>query len=266
MIATLWLYLVIPKGFLPQQDTGLIFAVMEGGDEVSFAEMQRLRDSVEAVIRKDPDVAGVVSVVGVTPINATPNASRFAITLRPRDTRRASIMTVIDRLQQEMLRIPGVILFFQPVQDIQIATRISRAQYQYTLTGTSAEDATCGRRGCRRLQLSPIMRDVASEAQEQGLRLMVNVDRELAGRLGVSLRRSAHTLNSAFGQRQISTIYAQSNQYRVILEAAATRAIPIRCRGFTSRAPAACRCRCPPSPASRTPAPLVIAHYEQFRR
>jgi multidrug efflux pump len=140
MAATFWLYLVIPKGFLPQQDTGLIFAVMEGGDEVSFAEMQRLRTTVEATIRKDPEVAGVVSVVGVTPINATPNAARFAITLRPRTVRHTPVMTVIERLHEQMLRIPGVILYFQPVQDIQIATRISRAQYQYTLTGTSAAD------------------------------------------------------------------------------------------------------------------------------
>jgi multidrug efflux pump len=267
MIATLWLYLVIPKGFLPQQDTGLIFAVMEGGDEVSFAEMQRLRDSVEAVIRRDPDVAGVVSVVGVTPINATPNASRFAITLRPRDMRRASITTVIERLQQEMLRIPGVILFFQPVQDIQIATRISRAQYQYTLTGTSAEDVNLwAARLAERLRSSPIMRDVASEAQEQGLRLMVNVDRELAGRLGVSLQTVSDTLNSAFGQRQISTIYAQSNQYRVILEAMPQyQSDP----NSLSRlyVPGTGGVQVPLSALARfqnTTAPLVIAHYEQF--
>jgi len=218
--ATVALYIVIPKGFLPQQDTGLIFAVMEGGDEVSFTEMQRLRTGVEAAIRKDPEVAGVVSVVGVTPINATPNAARFAITLRSRSVRTTSVMEVIDRLQHEMVRIPGVIVYFQPVQDIQISTRISRAQYQYTLTGTDAKEVTLwADRLADRLEASPVMRDVASEAQEEGLRLMVNVDRELAGRLGVSLQTVNDTLNSAFGQRQISTIYAQSNQYRVILEA-----------------------------------------------
>src|SRR5258705_8823080 len=221
MAATFWLYIVIPKGFLPQQDTGLIFAVMEGGDEVSFVEMQRLRATVEATIREDPEVVGVVSVVGVTPINATPNAARFAITLRPRTVRRTTEMTVIDRLQEQMLRIPGVIIYFRPVQDIQIATRISRAQYQYTLTGTSAEEVSLwADRLAERLQASPIMRDVASEAQDDGLRLNVDVDRELAGRLGVSLQAGHDTLNSAVGQRPISTIYAQSNQYRVILEAA----------------------------------------------
>jgi multidrug efflux pump len=267
MAATLWLYLVIPKGFLPQQDTGLIFAVMEGGDEVSFTEMQRLRETVETAIRKDPDVAGVVSVVGVTPINATPNAARFAITLKPRDTQRASVTTVIDRLQQDMLRIPGVILYFQPVQDIQIATRISRAQYQYTLTGTSAEDVGLwAERLAERLRSSPDLRDVASEAQDEGLRLMVDVDRELAGRLGVSLQVVNDTLNSAFGQRQISTIYAQSNQYRVILEAMPRyQSDP----NSLSRlyVPGTGGVQVPLSAFARfqhTTAPLVIAHYEQF--
>jgi len=267
MVATFWLYIVIPKGFLPQQDTGLIFAVMEGGDEVSFAEMQRLRATVEATIRKDPEVVGLVSVVGVTPINATPNAARFAITLRPRDVRRTPVMTVIERLQQQLLRVPGVIMYFQPVQDIQISTRISRAQYQYTLTGTSAEDVSLwAERLAERLQQSPIMRDVASEAQDDGLRLNVNVDRELAGRLGVSLQMVNDTLNDAFGQRQISTIYAQSNQYRVILEAMAQyQSDP----NSLSRlyVPGTGGVQVPLSSFARfvhTTAPLVIAHYEQF--
>src|SRR6185295_5702141 len=138
LVATVWLYIIIPKGFLPLQDTGLIFAVMEGGDEVSFNEMQRLRGVVETAIRRDGDVTGVVSVVGVTPINATPNAGRLAITLKPRDQRKATVSHVIDRLVAEMEKIPGVNVFFQPVQDIQISTRVSRAQFQYTLTGSDA--------------------------------------------------------------------------------------------------------------------------------
>ncbi len=267
MAATFWLYIVIPKGFLPQQDTGLIFAVMEGGDQVSFAEMQRLRDTVEATIRKDPEVVGTVSVVGVTPINATPNAARFAITLRPRTERNTSVTTVIERLQQAMLRIPGVIVYFQPVQDIQISTRISRAQYQYTLTGTSAAEVSeWAERLAQKLQTSPIMRDVASEAQDEGLRLLVDVDRELAGRLGVSLQMVNDTLNDAFGQRQISTIYAQSNQYRVILEA-----MP----HYQSDPNSLSRLYVPGTGGVQVPlsafakfvhttAPLVIAHYEQF--
>ena len=176
-------------------------------------------------------------------------------------------MTVIDRLQHETLRIPGVILYFQPVQDIQIATRISRAQYQYTLTGTERQGGELwADRLADRLQASPIMRDVASEAQEEGLRLMVNVDRELAGRLGVSLQAVNDTLNSAFGQRQISTIYAQSNQYRVILEAMPQyQSDPISLSRLY--VPGTGGVQVPLSAFARfshTTAPLVIAHYEQF--
>jgi multidrug efflux pump len=220
MVATVWLYIIIPKGFLPQQDTGLIFAVMEGGQEVSFAEMTRLQTTVESTIRKDAEVTGVVSVIGVTPLNATPNAGRLAITLRPRDVRTVSVTAVIARLQQAVAPIPGVTVYFQPVQDIQISTRVSRAQYQYTLTGADSNEVSdWGAKLAGEVQRSPIMRDVASEAQDNGFQLNVQVDRETAGRLGVSMQTVIDTLSDAFGQRQISTIYGQSNQYRVILEA-----------------------------------------------
>jgi multidrug efflux pump len=160
-----------------------------------------------------------------------------------------------------------VTVYFQPVQDIQIATRISRAQYQYTLTGTDAKDVSLwADRLAERLEANPVMRDVASEAQEEGLRLMVQVDRELAGRLGVSLQTVNDTLNSAFGQRQISTIYAQSNQYRVILEAQ-----PHYQNDPNSLSrlyvPGTGGVQVPLSALARfqhTTAPLVIAHYEQF--
>src|SRR6516165_5074932 len=140
LVATIWLYVVIPKGFLPLQDTGLIFAVMEGGQEISFAEMKRLQTTVESTLRRDPDVTGVVSVIGVTPINATPNAGRLAVTLRSRDERKTSVTAVIRRLQQAVASVPGVNVYFQPVQDIQISTRVSRAQYQYTLSGTDSKE------------------------------------------------------------------------------------------------------------------------------
>ncbi len=220
LVATIWLYVIIPKGFLPLQDTGLIFAVMEGGQEISFAEMNRLQARVESVLRKDPDVTGVVSVIGVTPINATPNAGRLAITLRSRDERKASVTAIIERLQRAVAVVPGAILYFQPVQDIQISTRVSRAQYQYTLSGTDADEVgNWAAKLARQLQSSPFLRDVASEAQDNGFQLRVQVDREVAGRLGISMQTVVDTLSDAFGQRQISTIYGQSNQYRVILEA-----------------------------------------------
>src|SRR5215475_10461964 len=220
LAATIWLYVIVPKGFLPLQDTGLIFGVMEGGEEVSFVEMQRLRGVVENAIRQDPDMTGVVSVVGVTPLNATPNAGRLAVTLRPRDQRKDTVAPIIERLKQRIAPIPGVTVFFQPVQDIQISTRLSRAQFQYTLTGADTKDvADWADRLATRLQSSRVLRDVASEAQDDGLRLNIVVDRELAGRLGVSLQVVNDTLNDAFGQRQIATIYGQSNQYRIVLEA-----------------------------------------------
>ncbi len=220
LVATVALYVVVPKGFLPLQDTGLIFAVMEGGPEVSFTEMKRLQGAVEGAIRGDPDVTGVVSMIGVTPINATPNAGRLAITLRARDERKSPVTAVIERLQRAVAAVPGVVVYFQPVQDIQISTRVSRGQYQYTLTGSDAKEVgDWASQLAKELQTSTVLRDVASEAQDNGFTMQVQIDRETAGRLGVSVQTVVDTLSDAFGQRQISTIYGQANQYRVILEA-----------------------------------------------
>ncbi|MFL5066742.1 MAG: efflux RND transporter permease subunit, partial [Xanthobacteraceae bacterium] len=220
LVATVALYLVIPKGFLPPQDTGLITAVIEAGQDVSFNEMKRLQGDAAEAIRRDPDVSGVVSVIGISPINPTPNAGRLAITLKPRDQRRALAGEVIERLQEAVAPIPGLTAYFQPVQDIQISTRASRAQYQYTLTGTNTDEVDAwSKRLAARLQSEPMLREVASEVQDGGLQAFVKVDREQAARLGVSMQTVNDTLNTAFGQRQISTIYGQANQYRVILEA-----------------------------------------------
>jgi multidrug efflux pump len=153
-------------------------------------------------------------------MNPTPNAGRIAITLRSRDERQSGIDSIVERLKRAVAPIPGVIVFFQPVQDIQISTRSSRAQYQYTLVGTDAgEVLDWSEKLTAQLREDPHLLDVASEAQEGGLRMQVEVDRETAGRLGVSMQAVNDTLNDAFGQRQISTIYSQANQYRVILEA-----------------------------------------------
>jgi multidrug efflux pump len=290
LVATVWLYIIIPKGFLPLQDTGLIFAVMEGGQEISFAEMKRLQAAVEQTLRKDPDVTGVVSVVGVTPINATPNAGRLAVTLRSRDERKTPVSAIIARLQHAVAAVPGVVVYFQPVQDIQISTRLSRAQFQYTLSGTDAKEVgSWAARLAAELQYSPVLRDVASEAQDNGFRLQVQVDRETAGRLGISMQTVVDTLSDAFGQRQISTIYGQSNQYRVILEAkpeyqndpsALTKLyVPgsgvqavAQSTSLTSTSPTVIPgvSGSPMVPLStfarfeNTTAPLVIAHQEQF--
>jgi multidrug efflux pump len=289
--ATIWLYIIIPKGFLPLQDTGLIYAVLEGGQDVSFIEMQRLSGTVESALRRDPDVTGVVAVIGVTPLNATPNAGRLAITLRPRDQRTAAVSAVIDRLKGLVSAIPGTVVYFQPVQDIQISTRASRAQFQYTLTGTSADEVgDWAARLAAKLQSSPVLLDVASDAQDDGLRMNVQVDRTTTGRLGVSMQTVVDTLDDAFGQRQISTIYAQANQYRVILEAspkyqsdpnslsklyvpaAGTQAVAAQTSLTAGNSPTQFLTTdgAPQVPLSAiaqfkyTTAPLVISHQEQF--
>jgi multidrug efflux pump len=183
--------------------------------------MQRLQKLISERIRQDPDVTGVISVVGVSPLNATPNAGRMSITLRPRGDRKAVVAEIIERLKYAVADVPGMTVYFQPVQDIQISTRPSRAQYQYTLVATeAAEVAKWSDKLVEALRANPTLRDVSSEAQEGGLRAFINVDREKAGRLGISMQVINDTLNDAFGQRQISTIYGQANQYRVILEAA----------------------------------------------
>jgi multidrug efflux pump len=264
---TIGLYVIVPKGFLPLQDTGLVTAVLEGGPEVSFTEMTRLQDRAADIIRADPDVSGVVSVVGVSEINVTPNAGHLKITLKPRDTRKSDIATVIDRLKGKVAAIPGLTVFFQAAQDVQISTRVSRAQYQYTLVASDARDvATWSARLAERLRASPVLREVVSEAQEGGLRAMVRVDRETAGRLGVSLQAVNEALNDAFGQRQISTIYAQANQYRVVLEAMPQ---------YQNDPAALSRLYVPAAGGAQVPlnavakverhtAPLAITHQEQF--
>jgi len=267
LVATVWLYVIIPKGFLPAQDTGLITAVTEGGQDVSFPEMQRLQAQVVEAIKRDPDVTGAVSVLGVSPMNPTPNAGHLAITLKPRNDRSAFVTEIIDRLKEAIAPIPGVVVYFLPVQDIQISTRASRAQYQYTLTGTDAKEVNdWSVKLAEALRQAPAMRDVASEAQEGGLRAFINVDREAAGRLGVSMQAINDTLNDAFAQRQVSTIYAQANQYRVILEAMpqyqhdtsslsklyvpSTNQTQVPLGAFTS--------------LEHTSAPLAISHQAQF--
>jgi multidrug efflux pump len=278
LVATLGLYVIMPKGFLPTQDTGLVTAVTEAGPEVSFSEMQRLQDEVVKAIRTDPDVVGVVSVLGVSTLNPTPNAGRLTITLKPRNERSSFVTDIVDRLKRLMAPIPGVVVFFQPVQDIQIGTRSSRGQYQYTLVGTSpADTAVWARRMADHLAHDERLQDVALEAQDGGFQVMVHVDRTKAGRLGVSMQSINDTLNDAFGQRQISTIYGQANQYRVVLEAK-----PEYQRDPTSFS----KLFLPPSNSSagasatstavaqipleavatveRTTAPLTIMHEEQF--
>jgi multidrug efflux pump len=264
---TIWLYVIAPKGFLPQQDTGLVTATLEAGADVSFEEMSRLKTVATEAISKDPDVVGVVAILGVSGLNPAPNVGHLKVTLKPKAQRKAHVSEILRRLEQTAARLPGITLHLQAVQDVQIATRQSRAQYQYTLTGSdNADVSSWAQRLAEALRTAPQMKDVALEGSDGGLRVLINVDREVAGRLGVSMAAVNDALNDAFGQRQISTIYAQANQYRVVLEAAPQ---------FQTEVGALNRVHVPSSSGTQVPlsafarlerraAPLVLSRLDQF--
>jgi len=265
--ATLALYVVTPKGFLPLQDTSSITAVTQAGPDVSFIEMQNRQGEVAKAIKADPDVTGVISVIGAGTVNPTTNVGRLVLSLKPRNERKAGVEEVIERLKRRVAAIPGMTVYFQPVQDIQIGTQASRSQYQYTLTATDAAEVNqWANRLVQELRRDPLFRDVSSEAQEGGLRAALDIDRTRAGQLGVSLQAVTDTLNDAFSQRQISTIYGQANQYRVVLEA-----LPEDQRDPTVLSklyvPGTAGAQVPLSAIAtlkRTTAPLVISHQAQF--
>ncbi len=218
---TLALYVAIPKGFLPTQDTGLVTVNVEASPDASFIEISRLQEEVAAIMSGDPDVTGVVGVVGVGPLNVTQNTARLTVVLKPRDQRRAAASDIAERLLASASAVSGVKIYAQPAQDIQITTQSSRSQFQYTLSSADpGEIELWAKKLAQALRASGVLRNVAAETNDGGLRIFIDVDREKAGRLGVGMQAIDDTLNSAFGQRQVSTIYAQSNQYRVILEAA----------------------------------------------
>ncbi|MET0639483.1 MAG: efflux RND transporter permease subunit [Hyphomicrobium sp.] len=218
---TIWLYVIIPKGFLPDQDTGAITAVVEGGPQISFAEMTKVQKDVAAIVAQDPDVSGVASIIGIGQLNATQNVGNLKILLKPRDDRKSNVVEIIDRLKGAVRSVAGPIVYFQPVQDLQISTQTSRARYQYTLASTDTDEVEeWSKKMAAALRSSPSLRDVASEEVDGGLIARVDVDRVTAGRLGVTMQAVNDALSNAFGQRQVSTIYEQANQYRVVLEAA----------------------------------------------
>jgi multidrug efflux pump len=267
LAATLILYVIAPKGFLPLQDTASITAVTEAGPDVSFTEMQNRQAEAADAIKSDPDVVGVVSVIGAGSVNPTTNVGRLVMTLKPRGERRDDVGVVVTRLKEEVAGIPGMTVYFQPVQDVQISTRSSRSQYQYTLTGTDAALVSeWARKLVAEMRRDPLFRDASSEAQEGGLRAQLDIDRTRAGQLGVNLQGVTDTLNDAFAQRQISTIYGQANQYRLVLEA-----LPMYQRdpSILSKLylPGAAGAQVPLSAVAtltRTTAPLAISHQAQF--
>jgi multidrug efflux pump len=267
LVLTIWLYIAAPKGFLPVQDTGLITATLQAEPQVSFPELTRVQASVADAVRQDPAVSSVVSVAGVGTLNTTTNVGHLKIILKPRNERNLLADQVVARLNHTVSTIPAVAVYFQPVQDVQIATRASRAQYQYTLVSTGAgEVADWSKRLATALKASPVMRDVSLETEDSGLRAQIEVDREVAGRLGVNLQAVTDALNDGFGQRQVSTIYAQANQYRVVLEAQPEyRSDPSRLARLY--VPSATGAQVPLTAIAKivhTTAPLVVSHQDQF--
>jgi multidrug efflux pump len=219
LAGTIGLYIVAPKGFLPNQDTGVVLAVTEAAQSASIGKLAGLQARAAEVIRRDPAVTGVVSFVGAGTINTTPNTGRLTIALKPIG-QRDPMQAVLARLRTAIAGIPGLTAWFQPVQDVQISTRVSRTRYQYTLMDTdAAELAAWAPRLQHALAQRAELTNVTSDQANEGFRTYIDVDRDAAMRLGVSMQAIADTLCDGFGQRQISTIFSQANQYRVILEA-----------------------------------------------
>ncbi|WP_159728029.1 efflux RND transporter permease subunit [Methylosinus sp. Ce-a6] len=265
---TIALYALIPKGFLPRQDTSLLNVVLEASPDSSFETMTKLQAAVSKVFEAEPEATGTVSVLGVGPLNATTNVAHMAVTLRGRDIRSVGADEIAERLKKAAERVPGATVYIEPVQDIQITTRASRSQYQYTLTAPdSAELQAWSLKLIEEMRRDDVFRNVAAETQNGGLRTFLRIDRALMGRLGITAQNVDDTLNDAFGQRQISTIYAQSNQYRVILEAAPQYQRDPTALDKLYVAPAGGGPQTPLSTfvsVEQTTAPLAVAHQEQF--
>ena len=269
LVGTTWLYIIVPKGFLPRQDTGVLVVVTEAAQSVSIPKLDALQTEMARIVRDDSAVTGVVSFVGAGTINATPNTGRLTIALKPPGQRDPADV-VIARLRRAVDGIPGLVAFIQPVQDIQIGSRLSRTQFQYTLMDTDADVlALWAPRLRARLASAPQMRDVASDQQDEGYRTNVVVDRDAAMRLRVPMQAVQDTLYDSFGQRQVSTIFGQANQYRVILEADPAwqqnpdfldlLRVPATNGTTNTQVPLSAIAR-----IEKTVAPLVVTHQDQF--
>jgi multidrug efflux pump len=216
---TVMLYIVVPKGFFPVQDTGVIQGISAASQAISFPAMAGRQQALAAVILKDPAVASLSSFIGIDGTNATLNSGRLLINLKPLAQRQVSASAVIRRLQPELAQVSGITLFMQPVQDLTIESRVSRTQYQYSLDDPNgAELNAWAPRLAAALRTRPQLRDVSSDQQDQGRATFLTIDRRTAARLGVSTQVIDDTLYDAFGQRQVSTMFTQLNQYRVVLE------------------------------------------------
>ncbi|WNP36016.1 MdtB/MuxB family multidrug efflux RND transporter permease subunit [Enterobacter kobei] len=219
LLLSVLLWMMIPKGFFPVQDNGIIQGTLQAPQSASFASMAERQRQVSDIVLKDPAVESLTAFVGVDGTNPALNSARLQINLKPLDDRDDRVPAVIERLQNAVAKVPGVALYLQPTQDLTIDTTVSRTQYQFTLRASSLESlSTWVPQLMNKLQARPELADVSSDWQDKGLAAYINVDRDSASRLGISMADVDNALYNAFGQRLISTIYTQANQYRVVLE------------------------------------------------
>ena len=267
LLLTIILYIFIPKGFFPVQDTGMILGISEAPQSISFSAMTERQQALAKVILQDPAVESLSSFIGVDGTNVTLNSGRMMINLIPKGKRNLDASGVIRRLQRSLTRVEGISLYMQPVQDLTIEDRVSRTQFQFTLESADPEDlGIWTRRLVDRIKTSPNLTDVASDLQDQGLQAYVDIDRDAAGRMGITAAAIDAILYDAYGQRLVSTIFTQSNQYRVVLEVkpdykkgpAALNDLYIASQSGT-QVPLSAIAR-----VSEKPASLVVNHQGQF--
>jgi multidrug efflux pump len=264
---TVTLYIAIPKGFFPIQDTGIIQGISEAPQNVSFSAMAEYQQKLGKLILEDPAVDNLSSFIGVDGINTTPNSGRFLINLKPHAERTVNASEVIARLKLKLAELSGVTLYLQPVQDLTMENRVSRTQYQFTLETPDPEELNrWTQRLVEQLTGQPEFSDVTSDVQDQGRQVYVNIDRSTASRLGITTAAVDNTLYSAYGQRLVSTIFTQSNQYRVVLEVdPADQHSPETLKDL--RIPSGNGTQVPLSAIaeiSERPTPLSINHLDQF--
>ena len=267
LFLTIFLYVVVPKGFFPVQDTGVILGISEAPQSISFPAMAKEQQELTKVILEDPAVESLSSFIGIDGTNTTLNSGRIQINLKPLEKRKESASEIIRRLQLKLEKVEGIRLYMQPIQDLTVEDRVSRTQFQYSLEDPSADELNeYAPRLVSVLRSHPELRDVSSDQQDKGLRFNLNIDRDTASRLGITPQLIDDTLYDAFGQRMVSTMFTQLNQYRVILTVKpdfqknpeALKSIYVRGTGTT------------PTPlstitqAEETTGPLVITRQGQF--
>jgi multidrug efflux pump len=219
LVLTLFLYVIVPKGFFPVQDTGVILGVSEAPDYISFDALAERQQELAKIILQDKGVASLSSFIGVDGTNTTPNQGRIQINLKPRDERSDDASAIIRRLQPELAKVNGIMLYMQPVQDLTVEDRVSRTQFQYSIEDADAQELVQWTpKLVAKLQTLPALTDVATDQLNNGLATKITIDRDTASRLGILPQAIDNTLYDAFGQRQVSTMFTQLNQYHVILE------------------------------------------------